>query len=177
MRAQRPCLLLLHHHSMTEAPAVPATAGIDFAVVHSLLPAPSDEPIVLATPELDLLADCIAQSAGPFLLRVPTCPTLYLKVGICCTVTDLLLRLCACTRVHYRARQHLLRCSSGRLHSLCHALETNQTATQTRVEAGRQRGVRQMLQARAARTRDGAATHAAEVGASKQQAHSSSSHS
>jgi hypothetical protein len=73
----------LQPHSMECTFDEPAVAGIDSSEVDLLLLPPSDAPIECATPELDLLANCVAQSAGPFLmqcLRVPACPSFNLKV-------------------------------------------------------------------------------------------------
>ena len=61
----------------------PAMAAVGELGADCLLSPPSDAPIVPATVELDLLAECVGQSAGLFSMRclhVLACPTLILQV-------------------------------------------------------------------------------------------------
>ena len=65
----------------------PAMAAVGEPGADLLLSPPSDAPIELATVELDLLAECVAQSAGLFSMRClhvpwPACPNVSLKVGM-----------------------------------------------------------------------------------------------
>jgi hypothetical protein len=73
--------------SMAAAFGQPAAAGMSMPVVECLLEPPCDAPIACGALELDLLAEVVAQSAGPFLkrcLRVLRCPTLHSKLGADC---------------------------------------------------------------------------------------------
>ena len=72
-------LLLLQCRSMDASFGEPAMAGIVELMVESLLSPPDDAPIEPATSELDLSAECVAQSAGQCKC-VLKCPSLSLKV-------------------------------------------------------------------------------------------------
>jgi hypothetical protein len=83
-----------------------AAAAVLLGDVNSLLTLPCEAPIESATIELDLLTDCVAQSACPFLMRsllVPACPTSVSRVCNDVALSDSLLALCAGTRRHCRA--------------------------------------------------------------------------